>query len=260
VPITDTLCHTNIAMVSRRELPQEIWDIVTSHLPSCSACNVAKVFGFTISAYDKVWSSIFMLEDWHECPAGQGADIVLIGADLDILGSVYSPNRPHVVLAVFDRGGDLQWEEERFRLSFGKNYNGPGVYELEHLTLTIGNFDVPEIYGQDFRFLFSQSTNHLHTKYCYWGDPRKTISTVARQDIRGVGGVITTLEDLDSIFLLHLHPPLQRRPRYFPPSVQSYIIPEQFIFKKMSVVKVSNFTLAVSQVDVIFGEKMSDGS
>jgi hypothetical protein len=48
-----------------------------------------------------------MLEDWYERSAGQDATVVLIGADLDLLDSVYSLRQPYVGLVIFHRGGDF---------------------------------------------------------------------------------------------------------------------------------------------------------
>jgi hypothetical protein len=238
------------------ELPQELWDEVTSYLPCLSASNAAKAFKFTLQAYDKAWSAVFRTEEWQECNSSKGAVILLIGADLDILGgAVKNPTRLHLVLMAIDRAGDLQWESNLLRSSLCRTYSGPGEYQLEQLTLTVGNFDVPEIFGEDFRYLFSKDEEQLQTKYCYWNDPEKLIRVVEQTSIRGLGGVITEARDLCPIFCLHLYPPKRRyqesdlsRPRF---------MPEQFIFRSFG--GYSFWTGRPPLVDVILGPKSDAG-
>jgi hypothetical protein len=214
-------------MPAHHKIPQELWIKITSHLPSTSAVNAAEVFKFEPKAYDRVWNAVFKTERWLHSAGAQHANIVLIGVDLDILSNLKKTSaRAHLMLTAFDRDGDLQYEDDHLHSSFRGVYNGLGEAQLEQLALTIGRFDVPEVLGKDFRYLFSGNGQQLQTKYCYWKDPRKRITTIKTQDIRGIGGPITKFKDLDPIFLLNLQPPAQLH------EYRAGGTHEQFIFRR----------------------------
>jgi hypothetical protein len=242
------------------KLPQELWDEITSYLPSLSACNAASAFNFQSHAYDRVWSMVFKTEAWHESTAGQDSNIVLIGTDLDILSSTQGTSvRPRLVLAVSDHAGDLQYNDDLLCSSLCATYQGPGEYELEQLAITVGRFDVPEILGKDFGYLFAKNEkNNLETKYCYWRDPKKKFRTTQRQDIRGIGGTITEAEDLEPIFLLNLRPPARSYPEnLMPRPCRAGNVPEQFIFRNFG--GPSFWTSYQPLVDVIVGHQSETG-
>ncbi|KAF2632993.1 hypothetical protein BU25DRAFT_406266 [Macroventuria anomochaeta] len=161
-------------------------------------------------AYDSVWNAIFKDEDWLKSDSAKDTDIVLIGADLDILsGSTTNGARPHLMLAAFDRHGDLQYEDDLLRSSLRGSSLGLEEhqleYQLEQLTLAVSRLDVPEVLGQDFCYLFSRREQGIQTKYCYWRDPEKKIRNLCPQDIRGIDGPITQIQNLWPIFLLNLN-------------------------------------------------------
>ncbi|KAF2024850.1 hypothetical protein EK21DRAFT_117367 [Setomelanomma holmii] len=220
-------------MASTREISPGFWSKTKSHLPSSSAFSAAKSFIFEPKPYDIIWSAIFKTEEWLECGSAKQAHIVLIGAGLDMLSKPQKDAaRPHIVLTVYDRAGDLQYENNLFRSSFRGRYNGPGVYELDQLTITVGKFDVPEILEEDFHHVFSEnSQQRLQTKYCYWKDPMKSIRTLDQKDARGVGGPISNASALSPIFLLNLRPPIRRLPSYFRALRGAKVAPEQHIFR-----------------------------
>ena len=85
-------------------------------------------------------------------------------------------------------------------------------HQLEQLTLAVGRLDVPEVLGNDFRYLFSYVEQKMQTKYCYWKDPEKKIRYLRSQDIRGIDGPVMQTQDLRPIFLLSLDPPTQNLP------------------------------------------------
>lgn len=77
---------------------------------------------------------------------------MLFGADVDVLGGTKTTStRPSVVFTAFDRAGDLQYEVDLLRSSFRGTYTGPGEYQLEQTCLLVGSFDVPVVFGRDFR-------------------------------------------------------------------------------------------------------------
>ena len=252
-----TYTHSN-KMHTYDKIPQEIWDEITSYLPPLLALYAAEMFNFQPRAYDKVWSAIFKSDQWHESCGAEYANIVLVGTDLDILsGTRTNSARPSLVLTAFDRAGDLQYEDDLLRSSFRGTYTGPGEYHLEQTVLTIGSFDVPEVFGKDFRYLFSRDGQQLQTKYCYWKDPSKKIRTLKGQDIRGIGGQITEVNDLDPIFLLNLHPPVQCIPAYFPLRLNSTVTPEQYIFRSFG--GSSFWTGHPYLVEPIYGDRTGSG-
>jgi hypothetical protein len=69
-------------------------------------------------AYDRVWTAVFKTEDWLESHSAKDVNIVLIGADLDILsGITMNKVRPRLLLAAFDRRGELQYKDDLLRPS-----------------------------------------------------------------------------------------------------------------------------------------------
>jgi hypothetical protein len=154
-------------MVACTDVPQKVWDEITLYLSPVFALYAAETFKFESRAFVKVWGAIFKSDQWHESPAAEHANIVLIGAGLGILGGTKTiSTRPSVVLTAFDRAGDLQHEVDLLRSSFRRIYTGPGEYQLEHTYLLVGSFDVPIVIGRDFRYLFSVDKQY-QTKYCY---------------------------------------------------------------------------------------------
>ena len=72
-------------------------------LPS-SALTAADIFKFTSCAYDRVWTAVFAREDWLTSDSAEGANIVLIGVNLDMLSNNEETTvPPRLVMAVFDR-------------------------------------------------------------------------------------------------------------------------------------------------------------
>jgi hypothetical protein len=183
-----------------------------------------------ILQYERVWNAVFHTRQWLNSGAATSANIVLIGADLDLFENADPKSkRAQLLLTAFDSTGDLQYEESLLSSSLRGLYNSPEKAVSNELELTIGRFDVPEILGKDFRYLFSENHSVLQTKYCYYNDPHKRIRTVGPHDIKGIGGEISKVEDLEPIFLLNLYPPNQEQKHtqtWYGPDE-----PEQFIFR-----------------------------
>ena len=108
-----------------------------------------------------------------------------------------------LVLAAFDRRGELQYENNLLHLSLRGSTPGSKEHQLERLTLAVSRLDVPEILGQ------------------------KKIRTLCSQDIRGIDGPITQIQNLRPIFLLSL-PATQTLPNR---SECSNSDPVQFMFR-----------------------------
>ncbi|KAF1357326.1 hypothetical protein EJ07DRAFT_157641 [Lizonia empirigonia] len=207
-------------------IPQEVWDKITAYLLPSSALNAASVFSFKSNAYDRVWTAVFKNEGWLESYCGKDVNIVLIGADLDLLSGITTDKaQPRLVLAAFDRCGELQYEENLLHSSLRGGSLGLKDHQFKHLSLAVSRLDVPEVLGQDFSYLFS-TRQELQTKYCYWRDPERRVRTLHPQDIRGIDGPITQIQNLRPIFLLNLNPPTQ-----FQPDSSSSSEPVQFIFR-----------------------------
>jgi hypothetical protein len=241
-------------MPAYRKLPQELWDKITSYLP-LSGSDASKILKFQLKnpAYDRAWNAIFKSEQWAESAGAEHANIVLIGADLDLFSDSETPSaRPHLLLTASDDIGDLQYEENLLSLNLRGAYKGEGENQLERLTLTVGNFDVPEIIGKDFRYLFSENGSRIETKYCYLDDPKKKIRTVEPHDIRGIDGPITKTTNLAPIFLLNLYPPVRDMLGYFKPRVLEQLIFRNFGGKSFMEGK-------PPLVDVIQGDKTCNG-
>ena len=112
---------------------------------------------------------MFTNEDWSERCSAKDVNIVLVGADLDILsGLTINKAQPRLVLATFDCRSELQYEDDLLRLSLRGRTPGPKEHQLERLTLAVSRLDVPQILGQDFCYLFSSREQEIQTKYCYW--------------------------------------------------------------------------------------------
>jgi hypothetical protein len=205
-----------------------VWDKITAYLRPSSALNATDVFGFKSNAYDRVWTAVFRTEDWLESCSAKDVNIVLIGADLDILsGLTMNKAQPRLVLAAFDRRSELQYENDLLHLSLRGGTPGLKEHQLEQLTLAVSRLDVPEVLGRDFCYLFFKQQG-IQTKYCYWRDPEKKIRTLCSQDIRGVDGQITQIQNLRPILLLNLNPPTQTLPDS---SESPSSDPVQFVFR-----------------------------
>ncbi|KAF2626147.1 hypothetical protein BU25DRAFT_472378 [Macroventuria anomochaeta] len=119
---------------------QEVWDEITAYLLPSSALNATDVFDFKSNAYDRVWTAVFRNEDWLESCSAKDVNIVLIGADLDILsGLTVNKAQPCLVLAAFDRCGELQYKNDLLHLSLRGGTSGLKEHQLEQLTLAIQN-------------------------------------------------------------------------------------------------------------------------
>ncbi|KAF1924625.1 uncharacterized protein M421DRAFT_402062 [Didymella exigua CBS 183.55] len=210
-------------------LPQEVWDNITTWLLPSSALIAAKIFNFESNAYDQVWTAVFKNERWLESHCAQDAKMVLIGTDLDILsGPTTDKAQPRLVLATFDGCGELQYKDDLLSASLRGGIPSSEGYQLEQLTLAVSRLDVPEVLGQDFCYLFSSREEDIQTRYCYWKDPEKRIRTLCSQDIRGIDGPITQLQNLRPVFLLNLDPPTKIMSDSSEPSSSD---PVQFIFR-----------------------------
>jgi hypothetical protein len=208
-------------------LPQETWDLVTGYLSPATAVELMKLMDRERQPYDIVWDRIFEKEEWaNKAYDEHEANIVMFGTDLDKLKD--SSAQLHIVLAINDRSGDVQYEKQLLESSL----KCPS--KLEKLDLTMSSFQVPEIDGDDFSYLFSTHENGLQTKYCYWGDPEKKIRTLNSENILGIDGPLRNVRELKPIFLLDLEPPIHSFPSYFP-SIRAGRTPvcktEQFIFR-----------------------------
>lgn len=182
-----------------------MWDKITAYLLPSSALSATDVFSFKSNAYDRVWTAVFRNEDWLESCSTKDVNIVLIGTDLDIIsGLTINKAQPRLVLAAFDRRGELQYENDLLHLSLRGVTPGLKEHQLERLTLAVSRLDVPEVLGQDFYYLFSSREQEIQTKYCYWKDPEKKTRTLCSQNIRGINGPITQIQNLRPIFLLNL--------------------------------------------------------
>ena len=147
-----------------------------------------------------MWTAVFRNEDWLESCSAKDANIVLIGVDLDILSALTMNNaQPRLVLTAFDHRGELQYENELLHLSLRGGTPGSKEYQLEQLTLAVSRLDVPEVVGQDFGYLFSSRKQEIQKKYCYWRDTGKNIRTLCSQNIRGIDGPITQIQNLRPI-------------------------------------------------------------
>lgn len=208
--------------------------MITSYLPAVSAFRAMETLGFRPTAYDRLWHSIFRSDEWLETDAVQRADIVLIGTDLhDLARPEKTLKRPHIALVVFDQSGDVQNDHDKFVRSIRGTFDGHAMSHLELLDVTVGRFDVPEVYRNDFGFLFEKQRNGLKTMYCYYGDPRKEISLVSPGNVRGIDGAITDITRLRPIFLLSLDIATHRPPTHCEEleAPQNGYPPRQFIFR-----------------------------
>lgn len=207
--------------------------------------------------YERVWSAVFQTKLWADSAAAASASIVLIGADIDLFEGV-GPMQTQacLLLTAFDRTGDLQYEEDLLSSSLRGPYNSFREAVSNDVRLTVGRFDIPEILGGDFSYLFSPEHPRLQTKYCYYNDPQKKIRTVGAEDIRGIGGVISRMEDLQPIFLLNLHPPHCWKPEHSQ-TLYDHDEPEQFIFRSFG--GPSFYTGISPLVDVMYGKKLANG-
>ncbi|KAL1598067.1 hypothetical protein SLS59_007077 [Nothophoma quercina] len=137
-------------------------------------------------------------------------------------------------MAVFDRQGDVQYERDLLSSCLRGDLLDSDEHQSDRLILVKSRLDVPELMGNDFSYLFSDGDQGIQTKYCYWGDPEKKIRNLHAQNIRGIGGAITRMENLKPIFLLNLNPPTQFAPNDpESPSLRrrSSSVPVQFIFR-----------------------------
>lgn len=115
-----------------------------------------------------MWTAFSKNEAWLTSYSARDVNIVLIGKSLEILGGItMSKAQPHLVLAAFDRWGELQYENDLLLLSLREDTSDLREHQLEQLMLTVSNLDVPEVLGQDFHYLFSSRDQDIETRYCF---------------------------------------------------------------------------------------------
>jgi hypothetical protein len=187
--------------------------------------------------YDAAWNAVFKRLNWlQDAYDTHKGNIVLIGIDLDnIGGDKESEKRPHIALAVYDRGGDIQYTFKLFCKSLRGTFTEHRISHLERVDLTISRFDISETsdFENGFGYLFREGKDGLHTKYCFWKDPEKKIRTLDSNNIIGIDGPVSRLDSLRPIFLLHLIPPRLNIPSYFPPTCAVAEV-EQYIFRSFN--------------------------
>jgi hypothetical protein len=159
-----------------------------------------------------------------------------------------TPARPHIVLAVWDHNGDVQYQD--LGESLRGTYDDSSMSKLDELDLTVSSLTVPEIDADDCRYLFSKTENGLQTKYCYWNDPERSIRTLESKHILGIGGSIKNVEKLKPIFLLELEAPSINWPEFVPKDTTE-LKTEQFIFRFFG--GVSFYEGKPPLVDVMYG-------
>jgi hypothetical protein len=143
-----------------------------------------------------VWNDVFKNKDWLESNRATDTNVVLIGANLDILSGITTTHtRPHLMLAAFKSRGGLQYKDDFLRSSLQESFLGLEEhqlqYQLKQLTLAVSRLDVPKVLGQDFCYLFSRRELGIQTRYYYYGDPERRIRTLCSQDVQGINSPIT---------------------------------------------------------------------
>jgi hypothetical protein len=154
------------------------------------------------TAYDRVWTTIFDTVKLADVLSVEDVTLVLFGADLSSDSEAISP-KPHWVLAVDDKKKSIA--AQNLEPCLRSTLENPGEYQLDIVNLTYDSSLGPELFGQDFGYLFRPNGEwNLTTQYCYWNDDKKHIKTLNGTDICGIGGGITEAEELAPIFSVNL--------------------------------------------------------
>ena len=87
---------------STAKISQEIWDMITDHLPALSARYAATALDFHLRPQQEklagIWGALFRDLTWISRAGSTGCGPVLIGKDLDRCWEVIRPERPYLVL------------------------------------------------------------------------------------------------------------------------------------------------------------------
>jgi len=210
-------------------VPQEIWDHITSYLPSTSTVDAAEAFPFRITseqkAHGSLWRAIFKDESWLQIAVERyGVNPVLVGPDLRRfyrgrsraketgLSHLFSrlctkPKRTYMVLVACDPDGTLCEERETFfkslqrhecnqaneRLLFANNI----VLNIEQVVTSCDGITLA-----DRRLMFEEK--QLRTSYCFWRDPERQMRCLEAPDIIGTNGPIVQHSDVHPVFCFRM--------------------------------------------------------
>lgn len=167
-------------------VPQELWDLVTSHLPAFDAGNAARAVGFELhprqEKQSQLWKAIFRNNAWTtEAISKIGLSPVLVGYDFcNHYGShTFKPRALYLILIIGDSAGDEQIEMflQSLRL---REFHDETVEVVSESGITL---KVTNIYQSDTsldRELVSvrpqkiswSRRNQSRTEHIYWQDSK----------------------------------------------------------------------------------------
>ena len=144
---------------------------------------------------------------WLECEGAEGANILLLGADLERIREGIKPY--NIILAIVDYNGDLQYEKQyqQFLKNLTPASSHPGAYKFEHGSLWLSKDGEESLVGcKDSSLFFSQSADGPKISYCYYRDPKKEIRTT--KNVWGLGGKVMQCSALNPAAVLSLEIPV----------------------------------------------------
>ena len=188
-------------------MAQELWDMVTRTLSPISARNAGHALNFNIRTqqekHSRVWNMIFQNEDWiTKATTEFGVNPILIGPNLHAYynndSQKYKP--AYMVLETGDRSGDLRFHKELFLKSLKPHTFRKETGEVEFksgITLNvISALDDPEMIYMETKRLFSYRHKRLRTSCLYWQDSQWALRTLGPKDIVGIGGSVSSIDDV----------------------------------------------------------------
>jgi hypothetical protein len=191
-----------------KNIPQELWDQITPHLPSLSTRYAARILSFGLwpsqESHSGVWDAIFEDTSWiNQAIIDFKVNPVLIGQNLH--NCVNSNNKSaYLTLVIRDNLGDLRFPIDTFLESLrgrpGLNKKHEVYFPSSNITLNVADVVLSsEIIPVDTKRLFSYRYKNLESAYLLWNDPEHKVRIIDSEHIVGIGGRAFTLKSVSFI-------------------------------------------------------------
>ncbi len=198
----------------KKKKPQEIWNMITSYLPSLSARYASRTLQFqldpSMEMNGKIWKAVFQNPSWiNKLTTQHQGDPILLGASIEgiacgrLLWSSFSKHPKWVLLTGYAQ--QREFEKDLFLRCLQPHTYYEDLHEVHFTTGLVLNIqDVVYHSAQEIRLkpkeLFSSRGfgigSSLISYYVYWHeDPQ--VHTLTSDKILGVGGLARKFGQID---------------------------------------------------------------
>jgi hypothetical protein len=215
-------------------IPNELWAMIKSHVPSISKHVIAEVLRFKPGPEDKhsrLWNSIFQDEKWLSVMVESGLNPVLIGHDLHHIyhtKDIKTKTKSKYLVLVLGYNGDggkydkpYVTDKMDLLISSLKPHkrldSGERFFQETGVTLNIRD----ALYDSNYttisqpRRLVSRKLGGLYSAYLYWIDDSFKLRTIKPVYIIGIGRALTKKNISNTMGLAWEHLPGKKLRQHF---------------------------------------------